>query len=69
VDLRIFCYSLKQVAKQWFQCLEASSISSWQGFEDIFLRYWGEHNSNEKNLLELYSIQRQSNESIDEFNR
>ena len=55
--LRMFCHSLKHGTHQWFQCLEASSISSWQGFQDIFLRYWGERKSYEKYLLELYSIQ------------
>ena len=62
--LRMFFHSLKQGAQQLFQCLEASSISTCQGFQDIFLRYWGKSKSYEKHLLELYSIQRQRNESI-----
>ena len=56
VALKMFCHSLKQGTQQWFQCLEESSISSWQGFQDIFLRYWGERKSYEKHLSELYSI-------------
>ena len=65
----MFCHSLKQDAQQWFQCLEEISINSWQDLQDVFLTYWGEGKSYEKHLLELYSIRRQSNESISEFNR
>ena len=69
VALRMFCHSLGQDAQQWFQCLEANSINSWQDLQDVFLTYWGENKSYEEHLLELYSIRRQSNESISEFNR
>lgn len=45
------------------------TISSWQEFQYIFLRYWGEHKYNEKYLSKLYAMCQRSNKLVGVFNR
>jgi hypothetical protein len=69
VCMRAFSESLKGDTKYWFKRFHLETISSWEELKDIFLKFWGRKKSLDLQLIELYALKKQSNETISIFSR
>ena len=55
VCMRDFSQSLQGDVKEWFKHLHPESISAWEEFSDIFLKFWGKRRSLYQVLSEFHS--------------
>ena len=60
----VFSQSLQGDVKEWFKHLQPESISTWEEFSEIFLKFWGKRRSLDQILSKFYSMKKQEGETI-----
>ena len=53
----------------WYFALESTSINSWKQFEALFLQNFGDDNTPEDLVIELFSSRIKSKEGVKDYNQ
>jgi hypothetical protein len=69
VFMRALSQSLKGDNKDWFKHLQPETIILWEELKDVFSKFWGRKKSLYLQLIELYALKKQNNETISIFSR
>ena len=64
-----FSQYLQGRVKRWFRHLQPESIDTWEEFSYVFLDFWGENRSLNRELSEFCSMRKREGEPTSSFNK